>query len=230
MNNGYTYTWTAPASAPNSLSSTSGKSVTATPPKGIHTYKVVTADERGCTDENEIQINVIESPTIIASPKDTTIKIGTSLTLNATGGINYFWEPLTYIDFPEVSNPTVKPLKPIKYYVRGTNDNGCFGYDSVMVNIDYTGNTFLPNAFTPNNDGLNDYFGLENIQYEKLHNFQIFDRFGTLVFQTQDANKKWDGNYENGKAATAGVYYYQIQIGLLNGEIITYKGAITLIR
>lgn len=230
INDGQKFEWTEPTTAPNSLSSKADAQVKVGPPVGAHTYVVKSENERGCIDYDTVTVTVIEKPTIIASPHDTIIKIGESITLTASGGVDYSWDPIVQINNHETANPIVNPIKPTMYYVTGRNSQGCSNRDSIWVDINYKGNLFVPNAFTPNGDGLNDEFGIINILYEKLQNFQIFDRYGHLVFQTQDPNKKWNGKYDNGKDAPIDVYYYIIQIGYYNNDIETYKGDVSLLR
>lgn len=230
VNSGNTFQWTNPTTAPNSLSSTAGAQVTAAPTVGVHNYVVKSTNDRGCEDIDSVTVTVIPKPIITATYHDTTIKIGESIILSATGGVDYNWDPIVRINNHETASPTVNPIKPTMYHVTGRNEMGCPNYDSVWVNIDYNGNLFIPNAFTPNGDGLNDEFGIMNIAFEKLHNFQIFDRYGKEVFQTQDWNKKWNGKYNDADDAPNGVYFYHIQIGQYNSEMKTYKGDVSLIR
>jgi len=87
----------------------------------------------------------------------------------------------------------------------------------------------IPNAFTPNNDGRNDVFKVLNITDEKLIDFKVFNRWGTILFRTTDANQGWDGT-NKGQPQPIGVYGYVIQIGYSDGYVETYKGTVTLIK
>ncbi len=87
----------------------------------------------------------------------------------------------------------------------------------------------IPNAFSPNSDGQNDIFKIMNITTEKLVDFKVFNRWGTILFRTNDSRSGWDGNYE-GQAQPVGTYGYAIRIGYPDGYIETYKGIVTLIR
>ncbi|WP_118974500.1 gliding motility-associated C-terminal domain-containing protein [Taibaiella koreensis] len=87
----------------------------------------------------------------------------------------------------------------------------------------------IPNAFSPNNDGQNDYFKVCNITNEKLIDFKVFNRWGTILFRTTDAKQGWDGTYK-GQVQPLGVYGYVIRIGYPDGYVETYKGTVTLIR
>lgn len=87
---------------------------------------------------------------------------------------------------------------------------------------------FLPNAFTPNGDGLNDTFGVNN---DNLRSMQllIFDRWGQLVFESKDPNEKWDGTV-NGQLGQNGVYAYTINLKGNDGSSIRKDGSVLLIN
>lgn len=88
----------------------------------------------------------------------------------------------------------------------------------------------IPNAFTPNNDGQNDYFKIINFTSQKLIEFKVFNRWGTILFQTKDPREGWDGKFK-GQLQPLGVYGYVIRIAYPASEVIeTYKGTVTLIR
>ncbi len=87
----------------------------------------------------------------------------------------------------------------------------------------------IPNAFSPNNDGQNDVFKICNITNEKLIDFKVFNRWGTILFRTTDPKQGWDG-FSKGQLQPVGVYGYVIRIGYPDGYVETYKGTVTLIR
>ena len=87
----------------------------------------------------------------------------------------------------------------------------------------------IPNAFTPNGDGKNDRFGpIINCNVTSYH-LMIFNRWGQMVFDTVDANDKWDGNFK-GVPADVGDYFYSLTFAGPKGNTYSYKGDITLIR
>lgn len=87
----------------------------------------------------------------------------------------------------------------------------------------------VPNAFSPNGDGHNDIFKIANFTSEKLIDFKIFNRWGTILYRSSDPKEGWDGNYK-GQPQGVGVYGYVIRIGYADGNVDTYKGTVTLIR
>ncbi len=186
-------------------------------------------NDRNCVDEIDVPVVVKERPIITVLPKDTTIKYGDAIQLKAIGGIDYSWEPNVNINAPEGDQPTVFPKAPTQYIVVGRNEYGCPGYDTAFVDITYKSEIFMPTAFTPNGDGLNDVFKVVNMRFEKMVLFNIYNRYGTLVFSTQDADKGWDGTID-GQPAPTDVYFYVIQLGFANMNTQTIKGDVTLIR
>jgi gliding motility-associated-like protein len=91
-------------------------------------------------------------------------------------------------------------------------------------------NVFVPNAFSPNNDGKNDLFkatlGIDATGIDMV----IFDRWGAEVFHATKMNAGWDGTYENGKKAEMGTYQYVIKVRFRDQKVETYTGDVTLMR
>lgn len=87
----------------------------------------------------------------------------------------------------------------------------------------------IPTAFSPNGDGINDIFKLVNVKNEKLIDFRVFNRWGTIVYNSKDIFQGWDGNYK-GQAQATGIYGYAIRIMYADGVEEIYKGTVTLVR
>ena len=87
----------------------------------------------------------------------------------------------------------------------------------------------MPNAFTPNGDGLNDYFGVSGYNTNRLIKLKIYNRWGQLIFETNDINKRWDGSYKK-LPQPVGIYIYYAEMENLNEKGITKRGVVTLIR
>jgi gliding motility-associated-like protein len=160
--------------------------------------------------------------------EDVTIAIGDSTTLNGSGGTINGWDPprgLSCIDCP---NPIANPDTTTMYYLSVTDINGCTSIDSVLITVDETKYWYLPNAFTPDANGVNDVLYFYGIGVKEFI-LQVFDRWGAKVFETTDAKVGWDGNYK-GKAAISGVYAYQLTITFKSTEVEQVKGNLNLIR
>lgn len=112
------------------------------------------------------------------------------------------------------------------YTLTVTTNGGCESSDAIEIKR-CKGQLFIPNAFTPNNDGLNDYFEIKGTGAEKF-SIEIFDRWGNQVFESLDINHSWDGTH-NGQRAMLGVYTYKIWYGSGNESEVIY-GSVTLVQ
>jgi gliding motility-associated-like protein len=198
-------------------------------PLGVHDRYVLVTSALGCRDTLHANITVNPSPQIQVTPRDTLINYGDDLVLYATGGTFYNWSPSTGISDSYSATPLVAPKKPTHFVVTGTNQYGCLNYDTAFVDINFRIPTQLPNAFSPNGDGLNDVFKVNNLKYQKLLAFRVYDRWGKLIFETLNPDKGWDGTVE-GNPVNSDVYYYFIQLGFADNYVETLKGDVTLIR
>ena len=166
--------------------------------------------------------------------KDTTLKFGTTLTLNAGPGDSFLWDN----DNPSIAilNPTNQTITaygtdPVTTYnVFVTNSTGCTGDANVKVGVYPPCKYDLPNAFTPNDDGINDEFFVLGPPHGYTDmNLMIFNRYGQMVFQTNDISIGWDGKVDSEKQETE-VYTFHLHLKCLEGKDIDKKGNITLIR
>ncbi len=173
---------------------------------------------------------VYHLPQVIASKSnDLDCNFG-STQLQATGATRYTWMPATGLSNPAIANPTASPAAVTKYYVSGTDVNGCTNVDSITVDILTVRHSenMMANAFTPNGDGNNDCFGIRHWGVIEKVDFIIYNRAGVKVFQTKSPGGCWDGRYQ-GQLQPTGVYVYYIR-AVTNCGPIERKGTVTLIR
>jgi gliding motility-associated-like protein len=143
----------------------------------------------------------------------------------------YTWDAAPGITDLHSATPTVMPEKTTRYYVTITNREGCSKRDSVDVLVDFANSksTFsMPNVFTPNGDGHNDCFGLKYWGVVKQLDFNIYNRWGGLVFHTTNPNDCWNGRFQ-GKEQSSGAFVYQIKAVTACGAVYK-KGVVTLVR
>lgn len=166
---------------------------------------------------------------------DTVIFLNESTSLHATRiwGVNYNWEPSATLDNAVSPNPIATPEQEhTTYSVLVCDDKGCTWKGSVTIHctevICGRPNIYIPNAFSPNGDGINDLLCCSG-NYIISYHFCIFSRWGEKVFETYDLHECWDGHY-NGNMCLPGVYTYSCQIKCEAGEEKLLKGDITLIR
>ncbi|MEN9570867.1 MAG: hypothetical protein RL172_2098 [Bacteroidota bacterium] len=227
------YFWT-PATG---LSNNNTASVIASP--AVNTvYTVVGYDDKNCfTDSAQISINVNANPTVTASP-GATIQLGASIQLSTQSSndvVTWLWQPAATLSCSNCPSPIATPEQNTRYSITVTNQSRCT--DSAQVYIQVVcdnSNLYLPSAFTPNGDGLNDYFYPMGVGIFKVQNLKIFNRYGQLVFQKENVNANdpstgWDGRYK-GILANPGTYIYTVEVICKNSEKITTKGKILLLQ
>lgn len=198
-------------------------------PKQTTTYYAAVTDENGCLDTFRTSVTVKPLPGVNITNRDTVIKYGKSVVLNAFGGSQYVWTPIAGLSNANNVSPTATPLVTTVYHVAGVGLNGCRGNDSVKITIDYKSPISVPSGFTPNGDGKNDKFRLMGVTFQTLMEFRVFNRWGQEMFSTTNINDGWDGTYK-GKEQDMGAYNYIIRVGYPDGDAQTFKGDVSLIR
>ena len=176
-------------------------------------------------------LKVLPVPTVKATrSNDINCSINTAQ-LSATGATTYSWSPAATLDNNAIANPVATPAATTQYIVTGTdNTTKCTATDNVTVIVSKGGDPkfFIPSAFSPNGDGLNDCFKVTHFNYLKSVEISIYNRFGNLVFHTTTDNDCWDGTYK-GSPASVGNYVYYIKTEN-NCEFFFKKGNVVLIR
>lgn len=181
-----------------------------------------------------VYVNVSSIPELTVF-RDTTIAHGQSITLSAGSDqeVTYRWTPEKYISCNDCFNPTVRPVETTEYKVSVTNDFGCKNEAEVTVEIiDFCteAKMEIPNIFSPNNDGRNDYFKVNfNKDLLQVRSMRIYNRYGELLFESGDSATGWDGTF-NTVPVNTGVYVYYIEVDCYNGTSTMLKGNITLLR
>jgi gliding motility-associated-like protein len=172
---------------------------------------LTTTDSAGCNATDTI--SVFTYPNIATEPlvSDTLICIGESVVLTANGSGNILWyESLTAQNILESGNIYTTPIliSSETYYVL-SEDSGCRSARvPVDVSIENCDSVFIPNVFTPNDDGFNDEFYFY-VPINECFKAKIYNRWGRLMYEWNDGTKGWNGkNQNNGKPAAGGVYYY----------------------
>jgi gliding motility-associated-like protein len=193
------------------------------------TYTCTIKDQGGCsTTVSGTLVSSQEGP-LLTVCCDSAIKVGDSVMLYATGGgVTYSWSPSTDLSCTNCSDPVAKPLNTTVYCV--TADSGsCQNRECVTITTEQPcGSIFVPNAFSPNGDNVDDIEYVYGGCIQALE-FKVYDRWGNMVFETTDPSKGWDGTY-NGKPMNSGVYDYTLVALQLSGKATDQKGSITLIR
>jgi gliding motility-associated-like protein len=199
------------------------------PEGGVYNVTLIAQNVQYCVDTFYRQV-LIENFRPFAGD-DTSIVKGSSVYFNAAGGTRYAWSPGINLNDTSIYDPVgyYPDTGKFGYNVFVTSAFGCSGSDSVYVTVVGQPVFVLPDAFTPNGDGKNDYFKPISIGYSAINYFQVFDRFGELVYRTQSLEGGWDGTYM-GQKLPIGTYYWEISYTDRNGIQNFLKGDVALIR
>lgn len=203
---------------------------------GNYPLRLIVTNSTGCADTIDRTVTIYSLPVIAAGPNQT-ILVGSPAIISPTGSpvVDYLWSPATALSCTNCYNTVATPKNTTTYSIRVTDANGCVNTDNITVIVLCNDqNIFIPNTFSPNNDGVNDRFYPRGKGLFKIQSLRIFNRWGEMVFQKvnvtpNDPTGGWDGRF-NGKLLTADVYTYLIEIICENSEVLTYKGNVTLIQ
>ena len=191
-----------------------------------------------CSQSGEIEVYMQEgfiAGKITVFPADTSIIIGDTVQITVYDSLNreliYTWTPDVQISCTGCSNPVIQPLQTSTYLLEVTDTNQCFSSELFEVAVEVTEEyrLGLPEAFTPNGDGVNDEIRVNGWGIKQLLEFRIYNRWGNEVFFTDDIHQGWDGNF-NGKPQGIDSYAYVIRAEMWNNEIRISKGTFSLLR
>jgi len=211
------------------------------------THFISVFDQNGCSTDTIVNIDEPDPVTVILGA-DQEIELGDSAIIVARildGGVpidTINWSPLGDLTClsPDCRRVSVMPLTTTEYTLTAINEDGCVGVDQVIIDVDKNRNVFIPNIFTPDGDGINDFFkpftgtGVEIVNF-----FQIYDRWGEKVHErtnflpnadlTGADPAAWDGFFR-GKKMNSGVFVYLISVSFVDGVELLYRGDVTLVR
>ncbi|MGN6568844.1 MAG: gliding motility-associated C-terminal domain-containing protein, partial [Flavipsychrobacter sp.] len=181
-------------------------------------------------DSVEVSVHPLPDVQIINMPA--TFCIGDKLYLQATGAINYQWHSTNNQFFNDRTNGDLYTvvMDTATYMVRGENSFGCYDSASTTIpDVQPCCQIACPNAFTPNGDGRNDRYHIVTYGNMKTFELMIYNRWGQLVYISEDQHGSWDGTL-HGVPCEIGTYYYMLKATCLTGHSVQEKGDITLIR
>ena len=223
------------------IQNTTGLSNTAIPvpsasPVVTTLYTVVGTDADNCfSDTGRIRVVVQPLPVVDAGPA-ALINAGTEHLLQTASSndvIKWSWSPAQSLSCSDCASPVAKPTEPVVYTATVSNAAGCTASDSVSISLLCSDSRiFIPAAFSPNNDGVNDRFVMRGEGVRLVNHLSIFNRYGKVIFERNnfpmgDRNASWDGRYK-GEMVPVGVYVYIATLSC-NEKIFTKKGTITVV-
>lgn len=206
---------------------------------GAGTYDVLVTGIDGCLYDTSIVIEPTNALQVDLGP-DITINLGDSILLSpkiSGGDVDRFeWSVSdgTAIDSATLF-PLVKPLRNTLYRIVVENDEFCLADDQILIKVNQEKRSILASAFSPNEDGVNDRFAIfDSGQIQKVDLFNIYDRWGTLIFsqlnlQPGDPDFGWDGTY-NGEVLNTAVFTYIVKVTYVDGRTELIEGDVLLLR
>lgn len=200
-------------------------------------YNLIMQDDNDCSLSQPVAISAPAELIVDLGP-DETIQLGDSIKLEALLNFTpaeWRWTPLATVSRPDSLITHVSPTETTLYQLTATDANGCVATDWVRITVDETVEVYIPTAFSPNQDGINDRLFLFSGPGVKIvHRFQIYNRWGDRLYEAanfapNDPTYGWDGNFL-GEPMNAGVYVYYAEVETITGQRLLLKGELTLMR
>ncbi len=200
-------------------------------------YLVAVRDATGCLTTQPVVLNE-SAPVFLEAGPDQSIQLGEEVILNAQTNLTnpvVSWQPPDFLGCPTCLNTTAQPHHSLQYTITVESETGCPATDSLRIEVEGGGRAYVPTAFSPNGDGVNDRLTVfTDRSVVQILSLQVFDRWGGLVFETKnippnEETHGWDGT-AHGKQLPAGLYVYQARLLLLNGIELLISGEVMLVR
>lgn len=166
------------------------------------------------------------------------LELGEQVQLNAQANIplaTISWAPSAGLSCVDCFSPYASPVRNTTYIFSGVSEDGCLGLDSISVSVLLIRDIFVPDAFSPDDNGINDRFVVYGgPEVRQIRQFKVFSRWGELVYERREfkANEEsagWDGKFR-GKLMNQGLFTWMAEIEFIDGVVIVYEGDTTLLR
>ena len=195
---------------------------------GTHLISYTFHANDGCDATASQPIKVLPAPFVTTTPTQTVFTGNTALLQTVITGAynNIAWSPITTLNYPNIVSPIASPLYNTIYIINVYNDDGCEATDTAEVRV--VNNIKIPNSFSPNGDGINDFWEIKDLNGINKVTVYIFDRNGQKVYNYTGNKISWDGKYA-GTPAPIGTYYYLVKL-FDDVRSENYSGWILLIR
>lgn len=221
---GVVYSWT-----PASLVASPNAQSTFVFPMETTTFSVYVTDEFGCTGSTDITVHVWQPPYVDAGPNREVDWLDRVRLFGTVDSDTLWWTPDEWLSCSNCLTPEVEVQGPQWFVLETISPEGCTARDSVFLDVFYP--LYVPNSFTPNNDGFNDAFFIEGVE-PRGYRLEIYNRWGVLIFISEDPNEPWIGNnqqWDSEYYVPDGVYVWRLRYELRDGPRLK-EGTVTLIR
>lgn len=195
-------------------------------PAETTTYTVTVTSNGDCTATQTVTVTVMPAPEASISPQKKIFE-GQSVVLDAqaSNAETYLWSPAGGLDDPTKLNPVASPTDDVTYTLKASSGIGC-GYVNASVFVRVYKKIVIPSTFSPNGDGLNDYWDIEALSTYPKSTMNVFSRSGQKVYTSTGYDKPWNGAYK-GHILPPGTYYYVIDLKnnapLLSGWVLIVR-------
>ncbi|MCJ8165348.1 gliding motility-associated C-terminal domain-containing protein [Pontibacter sp. E15-1] len=203
------YRWYESATAATALDASTSGTFTTPFLQSSRTY-YVSLVKKGCESARvPVAVTVNPVPQAVASAQDTEINFGESTQLSGSGGTRYSWSPARGLDNPLAASPVATPDQTTRYTLTVQNEEGCADTTSLVVAVRQQ--LSIPNAFSPNGDGVNDTWEIANINYLPEAKVLVYNRWGNVIFERTNYRSDWNGTYR-GAPLPVSTYFYVITV------------------
>jgi gliding motility-associated-like protein len=197
--------------------------------EGNHPLTLIGETNKGCRDTLYRPFAIFDNKAFAG--RDTVVAKGEPVQLDAKGapGTAYNWSPSTGLNDATIANPIAILDRDERYTLRSFTKEGCDGYSQIYIKRYAGPDIYIPNAFTPNNDGVNEVFRVVPIGIKAFNWLVIYNRWGEVVFRTTDQHLGWDGTHK-GVRLPSGTFVAVSQAVDYKGQVMLRRRTIMLIR
>jgi gliding motility-associated-like protein len=204
-------------------------------PSSTITYSLTVTDGNGCQSLQPSRVTInVKPPVKVFAGNDTSIVMNQPFALQAVdidnnGFTQYEWSPAYGLNNSAAQNPIAMPDRNTTYTVTATNAEGCSGVGKLNIKVYRGPDIYVANAFSPNGDGRNDVLKAVAVGIKEFKYFNIYNRWGQLIFSTKDASSGWNGNVSQ-VAQGSDSFAWMAEGVDEKGNVVKRKGTVTLIR
>ncbi len=196
-------------------------------------HQLLITDNNGCSLDSVVTVIAFDSVHVAFDSSEIKINLGQQITLNpviqpANPFYNYSWEPSSGLSCNNCQNPVATPLITTPYELTVFDEHGCRYSETIIIEVDNELILVVPNAFSPNGDGVNDYLNVYGISLLSIE-FSVFNRWGEKLWETNNLSEGWDGSYRN-KPLPPAVYVYYVDAVFTDGQKKQIKGSTTILK
>lgn len=197
--------------------------------EGKRPFALMAFTDKGCRDTINRTFRIFDNKSFAGN--DTVVAVGEPMQMNARGEANmqYQWSPSTGLNRTDVEKPVALYHSDQLYQLFTVTEQGCRKQSQILVKRYNGPDIYVPTAFTPNRDGLNDKFKILPVGIRSFDYLAVYDRWGKLIFHTTDYHQGWDGTLK-GQLLPTGTFVFVAQAVDYRGKRLFRKGTFTLLR